>query len=241
MNMKVVEDFFIRKKDELGVQLNEVQLQAVRQTEGPLLLLASPGSGKTTTVIMRIGYLIEEKRINPARIKAITFSRTAANDMRERFKRFFPDVQPVDFSTIHSLAFKVVRESFRKKRTAYQIIEGDIDKEKDAFNSQQPLLHKKIILRNLFNTIVGENITDDQLDELTTYISYIKNKMLSADQYSQMNMNVPKAVQIFKEYESFKKTGAGKLLLDYDDMLVLANEMLEKDQELLHNYQQSYD
>ena len=120
------EDFFARKKREIRVSLNEVQQKAVLHTEGPLLLLASPGSGKTTTTIMRIGYLIEEKKVNPARIKAVTFSRASAQDMKQRFQRFFPN-QPqntVDFSTIHSLAFEVVRAYLFKTKTPYQIIEG---------------------------------------------------------------------------------------------------------------------
>lgn len=63
--MNKANSFFLRKNEELGVELNEIQKQAVLQTEGPLLLLASPGSGKTTTIIMRIGYLIEEKGFLP--------------------------------------------------------------------------------------------------------------------------------------------------------------------------------
>lgn len=148
--MKVKEDFFTRKKNEIGVYLNEVQKKVVLQTNGPLLLLASPGSGKTTTIIMRIGYLIEGLCVAPTRIKAVTFSRASASDMKERFKRFFPDLSPVDFSTIHSFAFEVVREHFRKTRTAYQIIEGDLDEEQDAVESHHLPLHKKIILRKLF-------------------------------------------------------------------------------------------
>lgn len=69
-----------------------------------MLLLASPGSGKTITIIMRIGYLIEEKGVDPSRIKAVAFSGASASDMKERFKRFFPDLPPVDFSKIHSFA-----------------------------------------------------------------------------------------------------------------------------------------
>ncbi|MDV2888376.1 UvrD-helicase domain-containing protein, partial [Alkalihalophilus pseudofirmus] len=80
------EDFFEKKRLALGVSLNKVQKQAVLHTAGPLLLLASPGSGKTTTTIMRIGYLIEEKGVTPSRIKAVTFSRASASDMRDRFK-----------------------------------------------------------------------------------------------------------------------------------------------------------
>lgn len=240
--MKVMEDFFVRKRRELGVTLNEVQRKAVLQTEGPLLLLASPGSGKTTTIIMRIGYLIEEKGINPARIKAVTFSRASASDMKERFKRFFPDLPPVDFSTIHSLAFEVVRDHFRKTGTAFQIIEGDLDwEEQESVDTRDLPLHKKIILRNLFKSIVGENITDDQMDELTTYISFIKNKMIPQQKWSSVKVSVPEAERILREYEAFKKSGHSKLLLDYDDMLTIGNEVLERDRELLRKYQERYD
>ena len=117
-------DFFNRKKKELDIELNDVQQKAVLQTEGPILFLACPGSGKTTTMIMRIGYLIEEKKVNPKRIKAITFSRASARDMTERFKRFFPESTPVDFSTIHSLAFTIARTYLEKQGTTYELIEG---------------------------------------------------------------------------------------------------------------------
>lgn len=88
-------DFFRRKEEELGVRLNDVQRQAVLQTEGPLLLLASPGSGKTTTIIMRIGFIIEEKGVDPSNIKAVTFSKASAKDMEERFARFFPQSRKI--------------------------------------------------------------------------------------------------------------------------------------------------
>ena len=180
MMMKL--DFFTRKKEEIGVSLNTVQRQAVQHTEGALLLLASPGSGKTTTIIMRIGYLIEEKGVHPSRIKAVTFSRASAQDMKERFKRFFPDHPEgsVEFSTIHSFAFEVMREYLRKNRISFQIIEGSIEKEEEDFNGDQPPLHKKLILRDLYRKIKGDNITEDQMEELTTYISYIKNKLVPA-------------------------------------------------------------
>ncbi|MGV3464162.1 MAG: ATP-dependent helicase [Heyndrickxia sp.] len=238
--MKMKEDFFIRKRNEIGVSLNEVQRKAVQQTDNPLLLLASPGSGKTTTIIMRIGYLIEEKGVNPARIKSVTFSKASANDMKERFERFFPYLPPVDFSTIHSFAFEVVRDNFRKNGIAYQIIEGDLKEQLSGDDKELPL-HKKIILRNLFKSIVGENITDDQLEELTTYISFIKNKMIPLDKWSTVKVEVPEAEKIFREYETFKKTGYQKLLMDYDDMLAMAEKVLDQNKELLQFYQGRYD
>lgn len=252
-------DFFTRKQNELAVALNPVQRQAVLHTEGALLLLASPGSGKTTTIIMRIGYLIEEKGVRPSRIKAVTFSRASAQDMKERFQRFFPDYpqDSVRFSTIHSLAFEVVREYLRKSRTEYRLIEGEIEADEEQELNQDgnmnlnqhvsgegppiPVLHKKYILRHLYKSIVGEHITDDQMEELTTYISFVKNKMLPASQWSEHKCDVPEAERLLHAYEAFKRTGTGQLLLDYDDMLTIAGEAFEKDRGLLRKYQQRYD
>ncbi|XYG86603.1 ATP-dependent helicase [Heyndrickxia coagulans] len=228
--MDTNQDFFTRKKEESGIVLNAVQQEAVKQTEGPLLLLASPGSGKTTTIIMRIGYLIEEKGVAPARIKAITFSRAAAADMKDRFQKLFPNLPPVDFSTIHSLAFELVRVFFRRTNVPFLLIEGEAGP-----------YQKKKILRNVYKAIHGERITEDQLEELQTYISYIKNKMIPPKKWGKVATSVPEAARILKEYETFKKQGTGQLLLDFDDMLIYANEILRRDPDLLRMYQGRYD
>ncbi|RKD24352.1 DNA helicase UvrD [Ammoniphilus oxalaticus] len=232
-----MQGFFIRKEQELGVALNEAQKQAVAHTDGALLLLAAPGSGKTTTLIMRIGYLIEEKGVQPSRIKAVTFSRAAAADMQERYRRFFPQLPLIDFSTIHSLAYEVTRDYLKKQGVGYQIIEGNVG----GTGQGHPRLHKRIILRKLFQKIVGESITDDQLDELTTYISYVKNKLIPRDKWAEVKIDVPKAERILRGYEAFKRKDAKRLLLDYDDMLTLANHIFDSDEQLLGSYQQRFD
>ncbi|WP_018753782.1 ATP-dependent helicase [Paenibacillus sanguinis] len=241
--MQVQDNYLEHKRLETGLALNEAQRQAVEHTEGPLLLLASPGSGKTTTIMMRIGYLIEMKGIQPSRIKAVTFSRASASDMKERFKRLFPRLQPVDFSTIHSLAFEMMREHFRRTGTAYRIIEGEVHLEEVPRPEDEAtwMLHKKILLRNLFKSATGEHITDDQMDELTTYISYIKNKMLPVEKWSTVKTNVPQAEHILQEYERVKRTSHVGRLIDYDDMLVIGHEALETDPQLLRKYQNRYD
>ncbi|CAB3390657.1 ATP-dependent helicase [Kyrpidia spormannii] len=235
-------DFFIRKERELGIRLNRVQRQAVLYTEGPLLLLASPGSGKTTTIVMRIGYLVEEKGVEPSRIKALTFSRAAATDMKQRFQQFFPGPAAggVDFSTIHSLAFQVVQEHFRRAGIKYRVIEGDAGGQVASGPHPGPP-HKRQILRELYRRIVGENLTEDQLEELTTYITFVKNKLVPVERLAHVHCDVPEAQRIFREYEAFKRAEAGGLLIDYDDMLVMANRILEKDEELLKKYQARYD
>jgi len=234
--VKKMEQFFARMKKDAGVALNDIQMKAVLHTQGALLLLASPGSGKTTTVIMRIGYLIEAKGVNPSRIKAVTFSRASAADMKERFKRFFPQLPSVDFSTIHSFAFEVVREHFRRTNTDYLIIEGETDAGRGL-----PQLYKKGILRELYKSVVGSSITEDQMEELTTYISLIKNKMLPAEKWAQVQCEVPQAERILHEYEAYKRSAHDKLLVDFDDMLTLGNEVLEGEPAILRKYQQRYD
>ncbi|SDW46317.1 ATP-dependent helicase [Paenibacillus sp. CF384] len=243
-------DFFARKKDELGVALNEVQKQAVMHTEGALLLLASPGSGKTTTIIMRIGYLIEVKRVHPSRIKAVTFSKASAQDMKDRFSRFFPEMPSgsVDFSTIHSLAFEVMREYLRRTQTSFQIIEGAVEVENEGeteqtggFDDHHPPLHKKLILRDIYRKVRGDNMTEEQMEELTTYISFIKNKLVPEAEWASVKCDVPDAALLLKEYEAFKRTRSDKLLVDYDDMLVIANRALEQSNELLWKYQNKFD
>lgn len=241
--MNVGGEFFYRKKKDLNVSLNEIQKKAVLHTEGPLLLLASPGSGKTTTIIMRIGYLIEEKSIDPSRIKAITFSQASATDMKERYSRFFPKLLPVDFSTIHSFAFKVVRDYFYKNNTDYQLIEGNnnrLNQSKTNVNNSSSL-NKKTILRKLFKSITDETITEDQLDELTTYITFIKNKLIPQNELSSVSCDIPNAERILIDYEKFKKSDSKKLLVDYDDMLTIANDALESDMDILLKYQKMYD
>ncbi len=221
-------NFFERKQQQLGVELNKIQRKAVERTEGPLLLLACPGSGKTTTMIMRIGYLIEEKKVPAQRIKAITFSKASAVDMQERYKRFFPALAPVDFSTIHSLAFQITREYLAELR--YVMIEG----------SESNGLHKKRLLREMFETEVGEPITEDQLEELTSFISFVKNKMTPRNEWKKLKAPFEGAIEILKTYEAFKENYDVRLV-DFDDMLSLANEALEKDKMLLKKYQQRWD
>ena len=224
--------FFEEKERSLGVRLNDVQTQAVLQTNGPLLLLASPGSGKTTTIIMRIGYMIEALGVNPSRIKAVTFSKASAGDMKARFAKFFPHLPPVDFSTIHSLAFQVVRQTLERQGISYDIIE----------ESDKPgVVSKKRVLREIFEQLNGSKITEDQLDELLTYITFIKNKMLPEQEWAIADVKVPRKVEIFQRYEEYKRTGSDRLLIDFDDMLLMANDIFTKNREVLAQYQRRYD
>lgn len=238
--------FFERKRREAGVQLNEVQRQAVLHTEGPLLLLASPGSGKTTTLMMRAGYLIAEKGVNPARILAVTFSRASARDMAERFAALFPELAGarVGFSTIHSFAFEVVRAYYRARGVSYRLIEGEMtsEEEEELRTAGLPLLHKKPILRQLYRSMTGGgSLTEDQMDDLTTYISYIKNKMLPESRWGEAKCELKDADKLLRAYELYKREGTDRLLLDFDDMLTVCHTALTEDAALLRRYQRRFD
>lgn len=226
-------DFFERKKNELGIELNDVQKEAVLQTEGPLLLLACPGSGKTTTMIMRIGYLIEEKQVNPKRMKAITFSRASAADMAERFSRFFPQSAAVDFSTIHSLAFMIARTYMEKEGVTFELIEGG--------GKGRQSVNKSFLLKNIYKEVLKEECTDDELASLSTFISAIKNEMIPVEKWADLKGPVDKAGLIAKKYEQYKTRQAGHLYLDFDDMLVNAEKALRLDEELAEHFRSKYD
>ena len=222
--------FFEQKAQALQVQLNPIQQQAVVQTDGPLLLLASPGSGKTTTIIMRIGYMIEVLGIHPSRIKAVTFSRASANDMKARFAKFFPHLPAVHFSTIHSLAYEVVREQLHADGVPMRILEDE-----------KGPLSKKRIINELYEKLNKSKATEDQLEELLTYISYVKNKLLPESAWQIADVKIPNKVQILKQYEEFKQQHPDGLLIDFDDMLVMAHDIFTHNTALLTRYQQRYD
>lgn len=224
--------YFEQKAATIGVHLNDIQKKAVTQVNGPLLLLASPGSGKTTTIIMRIGYMIEVLGIHPSRIKAVTFSKASANDMKARFTKFFPHLPPVDFSTIHSLAYEVVRRKLYDDGIPFSVIE-----EADQGN----YLSKKRVLRELFEQKNNTKITEDQLEELITYISFVKNKMLAEPEWAIPEVKVPNKVEILKAYELFKREGTEQLLVDFDDMLVMANDIFTHQPDILALYERRYD
>ncbi|QTD42650.1 ATP-dependent helicase [Sporosarcina sp. Te-1] len=226
-------DFFERKKRELGIELNEVQKKAVMQTEGPLLLLACPGSGKTTTMIMRIGYLLEEKKVPASRLKAITFSRASARDMAERYEKFFPGHPPIDFSTIHSLAFLITRTYLKKTGTSYELLEGN--------KKERAMLTKSSIIKELYRKTMREEGTEDDIQALLTFISFLKNRMIPHSEWEHVKGPFHNAGAIAMQYEQRKSMTPGHLLLDFDDMLTIAEQALRCDQKLAELFRSRYD
>ncbi|AHF06242.1 ATP-dependent helicase [Desulfitobacterium metallireducens] len=219
-------------EQETEVKLNDVQKQAVLQTEGPVLLLATPGAGKTTVLNFRIAYLILEKGVSPSHILALTFSRAAAQDMGERFHTLFGRRIPewVRFSTIHSLCYRIVRTWFQRVNQSYRLIE----QEQGAFS-------KSAVLRQLYESINHTMLTEDKLEELSQAIGYIKNSLMSRSEMGELEVKVKNLEEIYLAYEEYKcKAHAPIILLDFDDMLTVAYDILRKQPDLIKAYQQHY-
>lgn len=95
------------------MEFGRTQEQAIRHNEGPMMILAGPGSGKTTVITQRIKYLTESLNINPADILVITFTRAAAEEMKERYIRLTGNASRVTFGTFHSIFFRILKLAYR--------------------------------------------------------------------------------------------------------------------------------
>lgn len=214
---------FIKYLQEHKINLNEQQIKAVLSIDGPMLLLAVPGSGKTTVIVSRIANMITNHNIDPKNILTLTFSRSSANDMKYRFKKFFnKEIADLKFSTIHSFCYGVIQRSQKK----INLIEGD--------NAQ---ITKAKILRSIYKEINSEFINEDKLDELSNQISYVKNMMLDGAEIDTLKTNIDNFKDIYNKYESIKSNGE---YLDFDDLLIKTYQMFSTDKKLLEVYRINY-
>lgn len=211
------------------MNLSKEQMKAMQHIKGPALVLAVPGAGKTTVLIHRTANLILNHQIGPDRILSITFSRASARDMKNRFHKLYGDIShiPVHFSTIHSFSYSVIREYAYKNRIKYTLIE---DNKKN--------LNKYNILKNIYFSINNEYVADEKLETIINSIGYIKNMLITPEKFlSQYKINISNFKQIYRSYESYKRNNN---LLDFDDMLTLAIEILNKDNHLLNKYRNRF-
>ncbi|MBC8591487.1 ATP-dependent helicase [Wansuia hejianensis] len=205
------------------------QKNAINHISGPALILAVPGAGKTTVLVHRTYNLIANHNINPENILSITFSKASSIDMKKRFNTLFPQAASynVHFSTIHSFCYGLIREYAYINRINYRLIED---------NKRQ--LNKYNLLKKIYLDINKTYITEEKLENLLNAIGYIKNKMLTADQYLQDNkIDIDNFKIIYNSYENYKKKYN---LLDFDDMLTISLEILKNSKILLEKYRNRY-
>ena len=224
--------FFERLSRETGVVMNKMQKEAISHPLGPLLLLATPGAGKTTVLNARILYLILRQGVNPENILALTFSKAAAKEMGMRFQQLYGQLikSRVRFSTIHSFCYTIVRAYFQEKRIAFTLIENE-----------QGIHSKNAVLKRLYEEINQTILTEDKLEELANAICFIKNSMISSLEVQNMDTKVKDLGQIYEAYEDYKKNADPRnKLIDFDDMLTLSNQILAENPEILLRYQKQF-
>ncbi len=207
--------------------MNERQREAVFHTEGPLLILAGAGSGKTRVLTHRIAYLIEEKGVNPWNILAITFTNKAAGEMRERVDRLVAfGAESVWVSTFHSACVRILRRhidrlGYDSKFTIYD-------------SDDQKTLMKDICKRLQIDTKQWKEKT------LLGIISSAKNELIGAQEYEMNTMgdfSKRKIAEAYKEYQRQLRTNNA---LDFDDLIMKTVELFKLNPDVLEAYQERF-
>lgn len=205
-----------------GLTLNAQQMAAAARVDGPTLLLAVPGSGKTTVIICRLAYMILACGIPAKRILSLTFSRAGAADLASRYRRLFGDSgEAPRFSTIHSFALKVIRAYERRyHRRAFDILD-----------QPQPML------REIYKQIHGSFPTDADMGEIESALALAQNQMLDAEAVASLMPEAVRFPQIRARYEAAKKR---RHVMDFDDLLRYACGLMKKYPELRADFARRY-
>lgn len=205
-----------------------MQIQAISHVENPALVLAVPGAGKTTVLIHRTNNLISNLNIDPLNILSITFSKSSALDMKDRFTRTFPDTNSKNlrFSTIHAFCYGLIREYSFMNNIQYTLIEASKD------------VNKFSLLKQIYFSVNNDYINEEKLESLINSIGYIKNMMLDVDDFLDKNkININNFKTIFNKYEDYKSKNR---LIDFDDMLTMTFGILKNNNYLLDKYREKY-
>lgn len=209
--------------------LNPMQKEAVLQTEGPLLVLAGAGSGKTRALTHRVAYLIEEKKVAPWKILAITFTNKAAGEMRERVNNLVEyGADSVWVSTFHSLCVRILRRFIENLGydTSFSIYDTD---------------DQKTLMKQIFKAMEVNNKQYKERGVLGV-ISSAKNELITPEEFAlnaraDGDFRSQKIAELYKEYQAqLKKNNA----LDFDDLLVKTVELFESNPEILDYYQERF-
>ncbi len=213
--------------DQYGKYLNEEQIHAVKTVDGPVLLLAVPGSGKTTTLVTRLGYMVYVRGIAPENILTLTYTVAATKDMSDRFSALFgEDISGnLEFRTINGICAKIIAFYGRSiGKTAFELVTEERQTSK--------------MLSDIYLKHMGEYPTESDIKTVRTLITYAKNMLLSDKEIEKQGRdNNIELLPIFKEYNDTLKSMS---LMDYDDQMIYAYKMLRASKELLDHYKKIY-
>ncbi len=206
--------------------LNDRQKEAVLYGDGPLLILAGAGSGKTSVLTARVAYLIKERGVNPKNIVAITFTNKAAKEMKDRIIKEVGSVgYSIQISTFHSFGLRIIKEN-------HDLL--GYDRNFTILDSDDSLIVIKKILKDL-------NIDSKRYNPkfIKNKISSCKNEMVMPDKYKSL-VNDEVSDIIYKVYKKYQETLLRNNSLDFDDLLVKPIELFNKHPDVLQQYQELF-
>ena len=204
------------------MNFNKSQTGAILHKDGPMLVLAGPGSGKTAVITARTQNLIQKHRIHPGSILVITFTKAAANEMKQRFEKAMGEgYYPVTFGTFHAVFFKILK-------LAYGFETSNIIAEEDKYALMRQLIQKY----HLEYRDEGECISS-----LLAEIGLVKNNKIPLEHYYATTCGA----DVFRKiYAAYQDSLHKKRLLDFDDMLLLTYELFQKRPDILKAWQNKY-
>ena len=206
--------------------LNEKQLQAVKSPDGPLLILAGAGSGKTKVLTTKLAYLVNEKNINPYNILAITFTNKAAKEMKERaYKMLKENAYKMQISTFHSLGLLLIRENYEKLgfEKNFTILDSD-----DTLTIIKKILKDMNLDPKMYNPRAIRN-----------KISSAKNELIDSKEYSKFANSQYEEV-VLSVFEKYEQKVLKNNSMDFDDLLLLPIKLFKKNPSILENYQDKF-
>lgn len=210
-----------------SVKLNQQQKEAVQSTKGPVLLLAVPGSGKTTVLVTRLGYMIYCKNIPPESILTVTYTVAATKDMSERFAvRFGEDMaKRLEFRTINGICARIIQYYGRRiGKTPFELV-----KDEKATTG--------MLIRICQDHGMGYP-TESDLKNVRTLITYIKNMMLNEEELQKLEEESD--IRIAEIYREYCRQMREQKMMDYDDQMLYAYNILRKDPGVLAYFQNRY-
>lgn len=210
-------------------RFNAQQRKAVRQVDGPILLLAVPGSGKTTVLVTRLGYMALCCEIKPEEILTVTYTVAATGDMRARCAEHFGEdmAKQFEFRTINSICAKIIQYYGRQyDRSPFALVSDE----------------KQItaLLSAVYQEVQREYPTESDLKSVRTQITYIKNMMLTDEEVRQLAAKLEEPINIAKIYQKYCRAMRENQWMDYDDQMIYAYRMLCKHPQILRHFQQRY-
>ena len=204
------------------MKLNEAQSKAVSHVDGPMMVIAGPGSGKTTVITKRIKYLIESAGVSPADILVITFTRAAAGEMQQRFRAMTPGKEyPVRFGTFHSIFYWILKTAYGQ--SMLRVISEE---------------EKRGIIEQILHTMeLSYENKEEIVSSIVSQVSLVKCDMMDVENYYSKDMPEHAFRELYRRLDAELKR---RKLIDFDDMLVYTYELLSQRKDILAAWQNRF-